>query len=490
VKPVSVLRVLDLLGIKGPSFARWRASIVCAMGLPRTQEQIDLVRPLVGDRRLDVPQFFRVVCWAVGRRGGKSLVISCLAIYKALFCDWKLRVGEIGVVLITSPTKTQSGVVLSYIKGMLKADPALWAEVESMTADSITFTNGIKVLVAAADDATIRGFTVVGWISEEHASLFQEQATELMRAVLPAMATQPLAQVFVISSVYSATGPLAELRRKSFGIDDPHCLYMTGTTRDFNPTITQEFIDAELARDPVGNLAEYLSVERSDVAAYVDASVVDACTRTSPRELPPTAHYQGGPVHKIAAVDPSAGQSDATSAAIVVNEDGLVRVVAARRYPAPHDPKAVAVQIKDFLAYYGLTHAVADQYGSAITKALYREVGLTLTDAKWTRSEAYLGLLPLLMTGRIELPPDGTLRTELLGLERRTARSGKDSVDHRPGAHDDLANSVALAAVTASAHGAPAGEATVIRSDFADQLIEAGDYSMVAPKGFFDGYAG
>jgi hypothetical protein len=61
-----------------------------------------------------------------------------------------------------------------------------------------------------------------------------------------------------------------------------------------------------------------------------------------------------------------------------------------------------------------------------------------------------LELLPLMTSGRVELPDDPVLRTELLGLERRTGRSGRDSVDHRPGAHDDLANATALAAVTAA----------------------------------------
>jgi hypothetical protein len=37
----------------------------------------------------------------------------------------------------------------------------------------------------------------------------------------------------------------------------------------------------------------------------------------------------------------------------------------------------------------------------------------------------------------------------LCGLERRTARSGKDSIDHGPGGHDDVANVVAgLSAIT------------------------------------------
>jgi hypothetical protein len=38
-------------------------------------------------------------------------------------------------------------------------------------------------------------------------------------------------------------------------------------------------------------------------------------------------------------------------------------------------------------------------------------------------------------------------------LERRTARSGRDSIDHAPGAHDDIANSVAGALLLAASGG-------------------------------------
>jgi hypothetical protein len=36
-----------------------------------------------------------------------------------------------------------------------------------------------------------------------------------------------------------------------------------------------------------------------------------------------------------------------------------------------------------------------------------------------------------------------------VGLEWRTARGGRDSIDHAPGAHDDLANAVAGLAAAA-----------------------------------------
>jgi hypothetical protein len=37
----------------------------------------------------------------------------------------------------------------------------------------------------------------------------------------------------------------------------------------------------------------------------------------------------------------------------------------------------------------------------------------------------------------------------MISLERRTSRGGRDSIDHAPGAHDDVANAVAGALVIA-----------------------------------------
>jgi hypothetical protein len=40
------------------------------------------------------------------------------------------------------------------------------------------------------------------------------------------------------------------------------------------------------------------------------------------------------------------------------------------------------------------------------------------------------------------IPADACLAAQLCALERRTSRGGRDSIDHAPGAHDDLANAV------------------------------------------------
>jgi hypothetical protein len=54
--------------------------------------------------------------------------------------------------------------------------------------------------------------------------------------------------------------------------------------------------------------------------------------------------------------------------------------------------------------------------------------------------------LPRLNSGQIVLPRHDRLVAQICGLERRTGRSGKDSIDHAPNGHDDLANAVAGAA--------------------------------------------
>ena len=57
--------------------------------------------------------------------------------------------------------------------------------------------------------------------------------------------------------------------------------------------------------------------------------------------------------------------------------------------------------------------------------------------------------MPLINSGAVDLLEHDRLVMQLTSLERRTARGGKDSIDHAPGAHDDTANLVAGALVTA-----------------------------------------
>jgi hypothetical protein len=56
---------------------------------------------------------------------------------------------------------------------------------------------------------------------------------------------------------------------------------------------------------------------------------------------------------------------------------------------------------------------------------------------------------------RAALLDSARMASQFLALERRTSRAGKDSIDHPPGGHDDVANAVAGALTTTASAGAP-----------------------------------
>ena len=460
-----------LLGLDAATWANWRALVGGAFGCDLTADQSAAFLALTGRAPLAAP--CRELWFAIGRRGGKNRVSAAVVAYLALLKRWSLAPGEVGTVMVLANDRTQARVAFRYVRGLLEANPTLWREVVNVTTDTITLANGIEIAIGTADNAAVRGRTIVAAICDEFAFWPYDEAAEVLRALRPGMATQPDAMLIVISTVYAAAGPFYEARRRYFGVDDPHVLYAVATSQQMNPTLSDRFIAGEMERDPVGNAAEYLSIERTDVSGFLDAPLVDGATRTEPRELPrlPTTPT-GGAITYFGAIDVSGGRSDAAACAVAHRDGQRVLVDGCWRFPAPHDPAHVAKQIAEVLTRYGLTHAVADQYGAELSRVLYSEAGITLVSADATRSDAYLKFLPLLTTGRVELPPDPRLRTELLGLERRTGRNGKDTVDHRPGAHDDLANAVALAAWAASRGGAWDGapRISVVRSTLMDGL--------------------
>jgi hypothetical protein len=65
------------------------------------------------------------------------------------------------------------------------------------------------------------------------------------------------------------------------------------------------------------------------------------------------------------------------------------------------------------------------------------------------KSDLYRDLLPLVNSGQVELLDYPKLVTQLCSLERRTARGGRDSIDHPPHAHDDIVNAAAGALLAA-----------------------------------------
>lgn len=95
------------------------------------------------------------------------------------------------------------------------------------------------------------------------------------------------------------------------------------------------------------------------------------------------------------------------------------------------------------LKAYGVSTVVGDRYAGEWPRERFRELGVTYDLAASPRSDLYRDLLPGLNSGSVELLDQATLVSQLVGLERRVARGGRESIDHAPNGHDDVANAVA-----------------------------------------------
>jgi hypothetical protein len=121
-----------------------------------------------------------------------------------------------------------------------------------------------------------------------------------------------------------------------------------------------------------------------------------------------------------------------------------------RAWLPPFSPSGVIADIVDLLRPYGITTTMrGDRYAPGFVSECYRTHGIRYEPSPLDRSALYLELLPLVNSGHVRLLDQPELLRELRNLERCRGISGRDRVDHAPGAHDDRANACAGALVEA-----------------------------------------
>jgi hypothetical protein len=126
-----------------------------------------------------------------------------------------------------------------------------------------------------------------------------------------------------------------------------------------------------------------------------------------------------------------------------------------REVRPPFSPETVCTEFATAIRAYGLSEAIGDRWGGQFPVEAMRKLGIRVRPSERTKSDIYRELVPLVNSGRVELLDHPRLLAQLAALERRTARGGKDSIDHPPGSHDDLANVAAGSLVLAAARPSP-----------------------------------
>lgn len=423
------------------SWSAWFAFLSALFCLPMTDEQLEVYRKHTG--REDPPdEISRSAALICGRRGGKSFILAVIAVYLAAFFDYRqyLVPGERGVILVIARDREQAQVVFAYIRALLTQVPMLSRMVDGEPSkESIHLTNNVSIQVATASYKSVRGRTTVAALIDELAYFPTDESgaepdVELLAAIKPSMLTIPNSMLLVASSPYAKRGELWRIYKDHYGKNGP-LLVWKATTRDMNPLVPQSEIDADLAKDPARFRAEYLTEFRDDIQALVSREVVEACVAENVHERP----YERRIVYS-AFCDPSGGSSDSMTLAIAHRDGENAVLDVVREIKPPFSPEAVVEEFCALLKQYRIGRVQGDKYAGEWPRERFLRFGIVYEASAKPKSELYASLLPLLNGKRCSLLDDDRLVTQIASLERRVARGGKDSIDHPPNSHDDLAN--------------------------------------------------
>ncbi len=268
---------------------------------------------------------------------------------------------------------------------------------------------------------------------------------EILNAVEPGLATTG-GPLILASSPHARRGVLWEVFKRHHGAGgDPLILVAHGASRTLNPSLPQRVVDRALEKDRTRATAEYLAEFRTDVEGFVALEVVESCVGDH-REMLPVA----GLTYR-AFVDPSGGSEDAMTLAIAhktTSPDERVIVDAIREVRPPFSPSAVIDDFAALLKSYRVSKVVGDRYGGEFVKEPFRRHSLSYEVCKQPKSDLFRDMLPLLNSGHIILPRHDRLISQIVGLERRVSRAGRDSIDHAP--YATTTSPTPLAALSAS----------------------------------------
>jgi hypothetical protein len=257
------------------SWATWLTCLRAAFGTKLTASELQTFSAIAGDRAPPAEKVREL--WIIaGRRSGKSRIAAAMAVYIATFIKHKLARGEVGYVLVLSPTLAQSKTIFHYAEAFLTSSAILRQKIVDITANEIRLEGGIVISTHANSFRSVRGRTLLAVILDESAFFRDETSAlpdlETYRAVAPALASTN-GMLVGISSPYRKTGLLYTKHRDHFG-QDGDVLVLQASSTALNPTIKHSIIDKARAEDPASAAAEWDAEFRADLSQFLNPSTL------------------------------------------------------------------------------------------------------------------------------------------------------------------------------------------------------------------------
>jgi hypothetical protein len=422
------------------------------------------------------PDGYQEIVLKAGVRSGKDMVASALSLWEGIFGMHAevAAVGEVPVIVCVAQDRAAAvHVFLNYVKGYIRHSALLADQVAKVRRDSVELKSGVHVRAYPSTDSAMLGISspmivldeIAAWPSDPG---LQNNDVAIYRALRSRQGSfRSATRAFILSTPRGQAGVLYDAFR-DFGRQDPNSrtLLWSSSTAEMNPIFSRDLLAREQKRDPHGFSQYYEATFGISERSFLDAVwIANAVREFDQLVYEPASGRTWG-----AACDWSGGseRGDSTAMAVGFREhvDGLDRIVVAKvqvwdlARGENWNPETIAEQMTAILKSYGLRNIWGDRYAAGFIRSAFERRGITYSnpvkrtlkgatdgwqqgkylDEPLDRSALYLTALPFFASGQIVIPNNVRLLKELGDLERKT--TGKETVDHPAGQHDDVANAV------------------------------------------------
>jgi len=444
----TIIDLMDAAGMVAPDWTPWRAFWKAVYAIAMDAEELALYQRHT--KRETPPSGQVAEAWmCVGRGGGKTKNSALHAVYRAITFR-TVDPGEDVIIPLLASDRRQARSALKYMR-VFNALSIVAPYVHRGTLrEVIEYSTGVNVEVQTASAKAPRGFScptcccdeICWWETEDD---HVNPDSEILTAVRGSLGRVKGSLLVALSNPAAPLGEMYEAVRDYFGVDDADVLVWNASTLAMNPNYDSRAIARAFKKDAVVAVAEFgldgFVQFRQHSQALFDVEPLSNAITAGRRELPPV---EG--VKYYAFIDAAEGSrsGDSMTLGIAHGERHLAVLDLIRVSDPPFSPGEVIANIfAPVLHDYGIRQIVGDRHAIGFVSAALRTCGVIFEPTKLSKSDIYGELLPLVNTDMVEILDIATLRTQLLALQRRPHRGGKDSIDHPSGGHDDIANAAA-----------------------------------------------
>lgn len=422
------------------SWKNWLVFLKAIYGIQMNKGEFKIYQECT-ERRFESKEGYDSFFAIVGRRGGKSRIVSLIAAYEAVFGKWKkhLAPGQTAHIFIMGRDKDQAKNVFAYIRAFLGNFQDL---IKNEKVETIELTNGITLIIKAASSKGVRGYTTAGIILDELAFFPATEtdsanpAEEIIQALVPGLL--PHGKLTGISTPRGKLGYLYKAYEANYANDDSKVLIWKANTDFMNPGYETEQKNRLIELGISKVTTEYDAEFEENVRTYIPEELLDISIDKYIYER----SYDKEKKYR-AFIDPAGGSGkDSMTMAIAHQEGNLAILDCVREVKPRFEPKVVAKNFAEILRSYGIYEVRADKYGGEWVTTEFKEHGIRYIPSADDKSKIYYEFAGVLALGQARLLDISEMKKQFLVLERHLGGK-EEKIDHLRGQNDDVANAAA-----------------------------------------------